>query len=579
MKDAPLNSSLFDRRWICFTLLLSLGCGETEVTETSGSEPAVTETKAEVCRRKLAAGIRRVKPETLSMSSQPERAVNGLNSWIGSCEADTLESLKLSDNTIAMLPDSNLATARRFTSNDGSYIRNNIVLRKLGDSLTELVRQRNDKTVDDSVAVSLELFDWVINNVSLLPTDTQRPPLDLFDVLLLGEGTVADRVWAYATAMRQQRIDVFLVQTDAAANDESGLVNSASQLLVVLLPETSLVLDPLAGIPVYADATTRPGTASPLTGTDLASHKRWAESQLLIVGESPLYSPRMLVLQQQLAAVDSAMLYAELNGDLSDITPVTQRIADGFKGHWAKDSVVVWEYPDQQISAASSITEEQRRQYQELMKPFDAPFQTRTFSLPKNVELATVPEALSLAEQEELKQQQLMENFISMMDSDSIFGKASRLLLRARLAQLSGSQETSVIQQLQQVRTAAMVKDIRINVPAQVQKEQSLPPVITRDVPQFVKEVNSSAIGDAMFWAGESQMNRGEYGTAALAFNNYRVQFPEGRRRFASLVKEAMAMIQQDAVPAAIKLLNQANVDDNPELVRVRSWLTILESE
>lgn len=557
----------------CTTLLGCNSSSTTEPVETS-SKKANKETEAERCRKKLAAAIRRLEPEVIALQDNPERSINSLNSWIASCGKEQVEKLALSDEATAMIGDSARANARRFAANDAFYIRDCLLLRDLTNAI--YTRLEKDKSETSDAARVQAVFDWTARHLSLLNKDEQRVPLSLFDLLMTGRGTVEDRAWLMAEAMRQQQIDVVVVQSDAEPKAGTSL-DSAKLLVVVLLEDESQLFDPHRGLPVFTDKDANILNAKMASLAALKAHERWKDSLVEIVAQRAAFSPRMLVLQEQLTAQDSAVLFEELTGGVSEILPIVERIADATDKAWTGNRIEIWDYPEQQVVAASSLAEDQQQSYRNLMRPFDAPFLKTNYEPETTEELTTVPEEINEQERYELIQSRLLAEYSRMLQSsEELYGKPSRGLLKTRVTQLLGRTDTNVIQQLQQVRISSMQKAIKVTLPDAV-RQPGAPAVMEIPLPELIRELNESSTGDSLYWTALCQIEREEYGTAINTLMNYRRQYENGKWTFPSLLQQGLCLAAQGRKADAVELLKTADKDDNPERQRVQMLISSLE--
>ncbi|GAB5443299.1 MAG: hypothetical protein Fues2KO_36480 [Fuerstiella sp.] len=530
------------------------------------------ETEGEKCRKRLAAAIRRVAPETLSFQARPERAINGLNAWISSCEGDALNSLEIGQTTAQLVNDNPRTTAGRFTANDANYIRDCILLRDLSNSIWQRVDATEDGTGKDQARV-IALFDRLVRNISLTAADEQRVPLGLFDVMLTGRGSVQDRAWAFVEALRQQHIHAaFVLRTAADPAADGASLDTATTLIAVMLEDGVLIFDPQIGILLTAPSE----ALTPLPFQQLKTHERWQQTEVLIVAQHSTFAPRMLVLQNELAAEDAAVFFEELAGGTSEITPLMDLAQQLGGEQWEGRKVRLWQYPEEQSVAAASLSEEQTTQFQQLMRPYDAPFEREIMEGESFEELTTVPEELSDQERTALMQQRLMNEFMKMVQSatsEEKYGKPSKRLLKTRIRQIRGFIDTGVIQQLQQIRIASMEDQIVVRVPLVLQQQQGLPPTYNVPLPDLILEVNRSSTGDAMYWTAMCQMDQGEVGAAILTLKNYRRQYPDGKWKFPSLMNEAICLQVQNRDEASLEVLKSADVEANPERGRVQHLL------
>jgi hypothetical protein len=218
-----------------------LGCGG-ESTE-SDAQAAANASEAdsgssERCEKKLAAAMQRIQPTSMATQTRPDLVVNSLNSWLTECVGDRIAELEVGEQTQAMLSPSaiRLTTAGRFTLNDAMYIRDCLLL----NALTERVWQRTDLASESGLATEVArvtaLFDAVNQLVTLLPNDSSRVPVGLYETLLTGQGTTEDRIWLFAEALRQRQIDAVLLKCSqpAAADGGQNPLDSAELLIAVM---------------------------------------------------------------------------------------------------------------------------------------------------------------------------------------------------------------------------------------------------------------------------------------------------------------------------------------------------------
>jgi hypothetical protein len=551
-----------------------IGCGGSKSQPVSHTtDVKAKETVGEKCRNRLSAAIRRFEPEGFALQANPERTVSGLNSWIKSCGADAMREMKLDEAALQML-DANaqrFASAGIYTASDAAYIRDCWVLRELTRSIVERTAESGD--VDRTEAQVLAIFDWIVRNISLQPLDEERVTLGLFDVMLTGRGTAEDRAWVFAEALRQQRVDAVIVTTDSEPTT-GGQLASAHWIIAVILNNRGLLFDVVSGLPITDGE--MPDLLNTKTATlqTLSTHERWKDSSVRLVAQTAAFAPRMLLLQEQLSATDAAILYEELTGGVSEILPLVDRIVAAGSGTWTPGNISIWNYPENRTTASLSRTEDEQKQYATLMRPFDAPFERTDYLAESTEEMTTVPEALPPEERRRLVQERLMKNFAKMMESsEDMFGKPSKRLLKGRIQQIMGGLGTGVIQQLQQIRIASMQDSLRVRVPDEVQKEFGFPPVVAFPFPELIREVNQSSMGDAMYWTAMCQLDRGEAGAAITTLVNYRRQYPDGRWKFASMSNQALALLVQERHEDARQILQDADIEENPERARVKALL------
>lgn len=564
--------------WRCVLLsagLLLSGCSGEDASApvTNGATTGSDDSDPDRCEKKLAAAIQRLQPLSMATQTRPDLVVNSLNSWLTECANERVNTLSLGEETRELLTPTadRFASAGRFTLNDAAYIRDCLMLRHL----TEQVWERADAASATGIATEVErvqaLFDAIHQMVTLLPDDSERVPVGLYEIMLTGRGTTADRVWLFAEALRQRQIDAVVLECDPAAKTDgaSGAdhpLDAANMLVAVLAQPDTLLFDPVRVTRVPAAGQ----RDQPAMFADLRESPRWQSAAVRMVVQPATSAVRMLVLQENLQADDAAMLYDELADGPAEQLPLRERIVSGLGDHWPADAVTVWDWPEQQTDAAGALTEEQRQRYTRLMKPFDAPFERDPLKTGDSLDDIDVnQEGLSEEEKFQLMQVKLQERLQRMNESsEEMFGRASQRLLKVRIEQVMGESDLTVIQQLQQIRIASMHDYVEIQV--LVGPEQT--GVIQVPLPDAIRAIHQSATGDALYWSALCQMDRGDDGAAVITLRNYRTQYPDGAQYDATLIHEALALKRLGAADKAVEVLRNIDLDETPERRRVE-WL------
>ena len=527
----------------------------------------------EESRRKLSSAIQRIHPEAMATQTRREMVVNSLNSWLATSAEREVEKIRISEQNSAALSPAALrtATAVRYTENDIVYIRDCQLMKEL----TESIWKQADSMSTSGQATEQErivaLFRHLMRNMSLLQADSTRIPVGLYEAMLTGIGSVEDRVWAFAEALRQRSLDSIVLQAATPGDPASPDVALAADLLIGVVVEDRLLLfDPLR-----ATAVPKPGDASVFVsdpaGLDAISNlDRWKNGAAFVVCHPSAFAPRMLILQERLEASDSAILYEELVGGTSEIRPLKERLCAVIGSIWKPEALKVWNVPEQRIAAAAALSEEQRQAYTLLMRPLDSPFERESLNIGNLLADPSVNEAeLTLEKKMEAKMlalEKLLER------SDDLFGKPSRRLLTTRVQQIMGSFEIEMIQDLQGIRIACMQEKIELEVPIDDKKAAVVPFVL----PKTILDVQRSAVGDTLYWTSMSQVSRNDMGAAVATLRSYRRQYPDEKSFYASLLNEAEALITLGDLKNAAAALKEANVDKSPDRVRAQWMLTRL---
>ncbi len=559
---------------------LFIGCGGPAPPSTKVDTSAkAKENVADECRQKLNSVIGRMKPESMATQTRRDSIASALNAWMSSCVSAEDRNLNLSDANASLLSTSvqRAAGQGRFTESDVSYIRDCLLLSRLTETIWKQTDERNGGEVSPDLARVQQLFQHIIRNVSPLKADENRPPVGLYEVMLTGRGSVNDRIWLFSEALRQRQIDSVLL-TAASPGDPvaSSIADAADLLLLVVADEQTFLFDPIRGTAVpKADASDIVVT-EPADISLIANAERWKAATPYIVANPSSFAPRMFVLQQRMEAQDAATLYEELAGGTSEIQPLVARLNAAVGDTWPTESFKVWDVPEQRLAAAGSLSEQQREEYTVLMRPLDSPFERDSI----NVGDALVDPSIN---QEELTPEQRVQLRVMALEerwsrvgasSDELFGKPSRHLLQKRVQQISGAADVDMIQDLQQIRQACMQTLIEVEVPIDSKQVGK----IAIPLPQLIKDVQQSALGDTLYWTSMLQLSRNDLGAAIASLRNYRIQYPEGTAVFPSLMNEAAALVPLNNIEAAIEVLRLADVEQNPEQLRAHWWLERLQA-
>ncbi len=570
--------------WIVSLLTLCLvsgalaGCNgpATPVIDTSNQ---AKESVVDDCRRKLNSVIARMQPESMAMQTRKESIAGGLNSWMSACVSAEDRKLSLSEVNAALLTPSvqRAASQSRFTESDVNYIRDCLLLSRLTESLWKQTDEESGWQVSSDLVRVQRLFQHVIRNVSPLKVNETRLPLGLYEVMLTGRGSVEDRIWILAEALRQRQIDSVLLKASTPGDPMAiSPVDAADLLLLVIIEEKALLFDPVRCTAVPKVGDTSIIVTDPADVTLIAETERWKSATPFVVANPAAFAPRMFLLQQRMEAQNAATMYEELAGGTSEIRPLVQRLSAALGATWPAETFKVWDMPEQRIAAAAALNEQQKEEYTLLLRPLDSPFERESISVGDALDDPGI-------NQEELTDEERLQRRIMALEerwsrvgasSDELFGKPSKRLLEARVDQISGLLDVEMIQRLQQIRQASMQTVIEVEVPVDGKRvsRNAIP------LPAMIRTVQQSALGDTLYWTSMLQLSRNDIGTAISTLRNYRIQYPDGPTVFSSMMNEADALIAQANIADAVTVLRLADVEQNPEQVRAHWWLTRLEA-
>ena len=531
-------------------------------TDSTSAGDSMT-SKVDACRTRMESAIQRLRPESLPRNDRQARLVSRLNSWLAECAADAVQDLEVSEENLAFLGASarRAVSSPRFTVSDAAWVRDNMILSQLA---REIAAQDNDPGADSEIRRIVNVFRWIINNISIRTADESALPSGLLDILLTGRGDPRSRAWVFAALVRQLQRDVVLLLPSEPEDD-------AEFLAAACLDDRLLLFDPTTGVPIPSDGDMSVLADSPAGAEYLKAREPWQKPEIRIIAQTAAICPRMLVLQQQLPVDSSAILYEELAGGTSNILPLVERVAAAAPDVLDASRVALWEWPNQQVTAAASLDEDQQRKRMEFLRHFEAPFERKQLELETDFRDILSQPNLTPQQRNNVWTQRFFEEAEKMEEliaEDKLFGRPSSRLLRARLSQIKGAHGVELIQQFQKIRTACIDDEISFVVPREIDPggRRSIP------LPDTIRSVNQRATGDTLYWTGICQMDRGEPGTAVSTFQNYRRQYPNGIWFYPSMLNQALSLLEQGRTATAAEILRDAAHADNPERSRAR-WL------
>jgi hypothetical protein len=556
-------------------LLTFAGCDNSPQQAPKAAPEDAAARQADECRSRLTNAVSRVSPDSMAVQQRRDSIVNAVNSWLASCAEADVRKLAISDANAALLSPDALRTARvsRFSESDIVYIRDCLMLSRLTAAIWKRIETSSDAVAADRQRVT-EFFRHVVRHLALLPADSGRPPVGLYEALLTGRGSVDDRIWAFTEGLRQRQIDSLVLHAapspDSAAAADTDIPATAEWLVLVAVGEETLLFDPLKGTPVpLPEELAMP--VQKIAGINVLQNlDRWKTASVFAAAHPSAPAPRMLVFQQQMEASTAAVLYEELAGGTSEIRPLLERLPKSVLQVWPAETIRLWPVPESRISAAAIFTEAQKQELQKLLRPLDSPFERASIDREKLLADANVDE--SRLSQEELDT--IVANALAEMlqRSDTLFGKPSRRLLKARVSQLSGNFEVDMIQELQQIRIASLQDSIDLNFSDGTES-------LTRRIPlpESILEIQRSAVADALYWTALTQISRADFGTAVQTLRNFRRQYPDSPLLHAAILNEAesLAALGNPALAAEVLATEPPN---NPETARFSWWRAALKA-
>ena len=212
-----------------------------------------------------------------------------------------------------------------------------------------------------------QMFDWVVRNVQLIKNSEESPHI-LWEVMLYGRGTAAQRAWLFAALCQQQNLPAVIV--------EFPQENTKPYLLVGVKTDEGLSLfDPRLGLPL-------PGETGKAIGADrtvatletLKKNPAWLRSldlddQNFPLQEANLSEARIRLVADPFALTDRASrLDDQLGG--ADRHAIALRVS-------AYDSIltedlepVLWEFPFQTYVSKFTVGQNVRKQEVKRFLPY-----------------------------------------------------------------------------------------------------------------------------------------------------------------------------------------------------------------
>jgi len=570
----PMNNQLL-RASLFWCVAAVAGCNNSSAPsdQTDVAAPDVSRTSQDACRARLDGAISRLNPDRVASIVRTSSNVGALNAWLVECASDEIQEVSASPENLNFLGETaqRAVTSPRFTARDAAYVRDSLISAKLAQAIVGRGEQQKDRTDVDRV---VDVFRWVGANISLERPEESHVPKAFLDVLLTGRGKKEARIWVFAVLMRQLQRDAVLLVADADTDDSETLI-------AVSVDGAMLLFDPDAWFPVQSEGDESVLVDHPAGTEYFADNDTWKNATALIIAETSAVCPRMLVLQEQLPAESSAVLYEEIAGGTSDIRPLVERVVAAAPDVLEAARIEWWSWPNEQVAAATGASEEQRREYAEMMKLFEAPFERKELELGTDFQEILSRNDISQEQRDSVWATRLqmeykkMQELLAAGDSEKLFGRASSRLLKTRFRQIEGNSDRSIIQQLQKIRNACFDDEIRMRVPPSVDRSgvRSIP------IPEAIQEVNLSATGSALYWTAICQIDRDQPGTAITTLEGYRRQNPDGMWFYPSLQNQAMAELSQGRTEAAIETLTEADSEKNPDRQHATTLLQRLKNQ
>ena len=565
-------------------VLLWCGCAPPAATkkpEKSSTEAADQQAESRVLRN-LQNALESLRPEKLGIVSGPEQAVAVLNEWSKGAKA---AADKRNESWQPHRPHSLLkslpkewieqVSLEQFVERDATYLRDCLWANKA----SRFAAGDAEKDLD----IVVNLFDYVVRNVALIPARSRRILLGPFDVMVLGRGTASDRAWVFAELLRQRNVDSVILTPRHAA----GEARNEEVVFVGVLFEKDIVLfDPTLGLPLSADAA-EPKTLLPRLPLSLRQAQRDPELlatiardsggaftltaakldtlQVQMICHSEQLSIRMKRLQQELSGEQSVIVSDSME-DSEDQPGLWSRIAKHPAAIWSSEDVAIWPYPESVREAAANMTLEDQKELLKLSQSLGAPIRVQKFLMK--------PDGRG---------------------SDLEFAKPERTLMRRRMEHVVGNWTSAVpgylAAQLYDV-DPPMVKKLEMVSPDGKEKEEIavVTSTETRNVrlmmmqPQYshIRKLHLLAGDDACFWLAQCQFEQNRWQAVVDQCLAYGKQHSSGGWVAANQTLMAVALAKQKKLKPAIRALKEIEEDDPlaaASRVLIARWQRLLDAE
>lgn len=339
-----------------------------------------------------------LQPDEFGINVPVELPLSGLNEWAEVDLADRLNPLVDEDQLredLSLLLDDTLVERvlrRRFVTRDATHARDAIWAQHAVSRL---------RTPDSSAAARVyALFYHAMHTVQLTDRSLANLPLGPYEAAYFGQGTAAERAWAFATLLHELKVPTAIVRLPEAAEAPpgAGATEAADVRLAGVLLDGSLHLfDVVLGLPVPAPSDPDSDAATPalpqraatlsqaiaddslLRQLDLESDPypvtadQLSRAHLDIIGDTTLWSRRMEGLSEALTGEQSVTLHRPLVA-AGDQDGTYDAIRDALSSVIPADRIGIWMFPEQRREAHAVLDHDQEDRLQSLQHPFHSPF-------------------------------------------------------------------------------------------------------------------------------------------------------------------------------------------------------------
>ena len=358
---------------ILLLVVIAAGCPKSRPASTSPRQDGKSVTGEPSAEDLLKSAIHQLRPENYTIAAATDKPINLLNSWRGMTSPDA--EVATVDVPAGWIDDAELARLKvlNYDLRDAIHVRDAM----LSHTIAEFIVARGG----DEIAHVQGVVDYVVRNLSLRGSDETDMPLGIYQLLLIGRGTVEDRAWLLATLLRQIRVDSVIVRP-AGADNETWLFGA-------ILNGRVYLYDLRIGIAIPSSADLSKA-GPPATLDEIPDHPEWLQplalrsdqpygieadslknAAIFPIGESVYWSQRMKNLEAVLPSEEVCVLYDPLNDD-GTRTGLLSRLTQ-VKPNWKREDLKLWAYPLQQFNATRSVTKPMTQALEAATMPFNLP--------------------------------------------------------------------------------------------------------------------------------------------------------------------------------------------------------------
>lgn len=573
---------------VSLSALLSLvflwaGCAPpaaTKKSEKSQAEMADQQAESRV-HRNLQNALEGLRPDKFGIVSGSEQAVAVLNEW---AKGAKVEAEKRGERWEPHRPHGLLkslpkewieqVSLEQFIERDAAYLRDCLWASKA----TKFAAGDAEKDLD----VVVNLFDYVVRNIVLIPPRSRRVPVGPFDVMVLGRGTALDRAWAFAELLRQRSIDSVILSPRRAAGEASS---DESILVGVLFEKDILLFDPTLGLPLAADAAD-PKSALPRLPMSLRQAQRDPEllaaiardsggkfsltaamleaPQVELICHSEQLSIRMKRLQQELSGEQTVAVSDPLE-DSEDQPGLWSRVAKHPAAAWSADDVAIWPYPETVRESAANLTLDQQKELKKLSHSLGAPLRVQRFLMKKDGPGVD----LEFAKPERALMKRRMEHVLGRW-ADAIPGYLAAQLYDVDPPTAKGLQMVSPDRKTKDDVSVVSATDSR-----------NLRGVLMQEEYKHIRRLHLLAGDDACFWQAQCQFEQNRMQAVVDQCVVYSNQHSSGGWVTANQSLMATALTKLKKLKTAIRALKEIDEDDPASggyHVLMARWQRLLEA-